>query len=197
MARRCSFDTSIYINTIDKDEKLSNKQKKCMTEIINTFDHILFCIISENVIFCIGTSIFNNPFHRIYVVNDEYFIKKYWDPNGANYDFITNHNDFLFSIMLLKIHKYQNDNHELCNNLLIKYSENENIIPLFSNNKCDDEKIFDTIKKNIINELMDANIIIDYDTRDKIADLFSGDADNILNHIFGFIPKATQFSFID
>ena len=113
------------------------------------------------------------------------------------YTFQTNDDELLFNITYLRISKYGIN--KLCEDLLIKYSENENIMLL-----CRDKKIDETIQNNIINELTNANIIIDHDAKDKIVELLSGayiyynyNADDIINHVFGFIPKAMQFSFID
>ena len=201
------FDKSIYIKEVKENEKLSDSQKKCMIKIINNSYRVILCIISENIIFYIGKTRTNDQYYCIYIINDAYFIKKYLEHNdtiNVFYNFITG-DDILFDITRSRIHTFQNNYHnyhKLCKDVLIKYSENENILSLFSIDFCYSEKICETIQQNITNELMDANIIIDYDARDNIFKLVSSkfincDIDDILHYIFGFIPKAMQFSFID
>ena len=193
------------------------KIKKCMIKIINYFYNIYICLINENIIFYIGKTMFDRPHHCIYIINYEYFIRKYWDCGLApytpsfnppfapglklgrqggpiDYNFITNNDDdYLFSVMSLIILKHHTNNYKLC----------ENIISLFNNREHRCVKICETIQKNIINELMNANIIIDYSLRDKnfkfLSDTFicygygyDYNGYDILNHIFGFIPKAIK-----
>ena len=212
------FDKSIYMNIINKNKKLSNKQKKCMNKIIYYSYDILFCLIHENIIFCIGRTGFSRLCHFIYIINEEYFISiclTYYDfinkyakygeiASKADYTFRTIDNELLFTIMCGVITAYGTDT--ACSDVLIKYSERTNIISLFRDRNCFDKKIGETIKKNVINELMNANVIIDYSLRDKIFKLlhdafisngYNYNEDEILNHIFGFIPKAMQFSFVD
>ena len=214
------FDKSIYINEVNKNKKLSDQQKECMIKIINDFYNIYICLVHENIIFCVGYAELYNIYHCVYIINDEYFIKKYLEyaehVQEAFYTFKTIDDELIFNMINTQIHKYgeyklygdvliKYMENKLCEDVLIKYSECKNIISLFSDNFCYNVKIGETIKKNVINELMNANIIIDHDTRDKIIELLSSDAyihynynvDDILNNIFGFIPKATQFSFVD
>ena len=185
---------------VNENEKLSNKQKKCMIKIINDFYNIYICFVHKNIIFCIGYTELNYIYHCIYIINDEYFIKQYLEysepaPN-AIYTFWTNDDELLFNIIYLRIIKYSTN--KLCEDILIKYSEYENILLLFTIFHCVNIKMCKTIKTNIINELKAANIIIDGDTKDKIFKLLSNNfikcnIDDILNSIFGFIPKTRIF----
>ena len=194
------IDVSKYADQIYKNDDLTKNQRETMIKIINKTCDILFCIVTNNIIFKI-----RKPYRiirfSIYVVFDKYYIIKRYD-NFSEYK-----NYYFFNSLDTNLFEFKNDTYvvykhydsEFSNNLLIEYNNNQNDISSLTN-----KSIGKTIEQNIINKINE--IVVDEENQYIILEIFKKynisidtdlNIDNILYFIFGFVPRAHNFTFID
>ena len=198
-----TIDVSKYENEIVENENLTVKQKDEMINILITNEkyNILFCIVSNNIIFIITMHYARSKFCT-YIVFDDYLIIK----NRAYY---YKYSIFNFYKMNDIMFYFTNGDYvinisqciELSEKILIEYNNNDqNVLQLLTNNVCTNESIAKNIEQNIINKLNE--IIVDEENQYIILEIFKKykictdlNIDNVLQNIFGFIPRTNNFTF--
>ena len=207
-----AIDISKYEKEIVENDDLTIKQKDKMINILITNEkyNILCCIVSNNIIFLIKKLTRTIEFHT-HIVFDEYLIIK-THISYSKYSIFSFYRHYSGDVVDEEMFYFANDElviriyksiNELIEKLLIGYNNNDqNVLSLFTDDGgiCRNKFIAKTMEQNIINKLNE--IIVDEENQYIILEIFKKykictdlNIDNVLQNIFGFIPRTNNFTF--